>query len=60
MNRYCFVATDCEKASDHQAGEHEFVEIEMLSLKDFRKLLRTGKMTDVEVGYLGLDFLNLL
>lgn len=60
MNRYCFVATDCEKVSEPQTGEHEFIELELVSLEDFRKLLRSGKMTDVEVGYLGLDFLNLL
>lgn len=60
MNRYCFVATDCEKVSEPQTGEHEFVELELLTLEDFRNLLRSGKMTDVEVGYLGLDFLNLL
>ena len=60
MNRYCFVATDCEKVGEPQTGEHEFIELELVSLEDFRKLLRNGKMTDVEVGYLGLDFLNLL
>jgi len=60
MNRYCFVATNCEKKGEPKTGEHEFVEIELLPLDDFRKLLRCGKMTDVEVGYLGLDFLNLL
>jgi len=60
MNRYCFVATDCQKVSEPKTSDHEFVELEILSLDDFRKLLRSGKMTDVEVGYLGLDFLNLL
>ncbi len=60
MNRYCFVATDCQKVSEPKTGDHEFIELEILSLNDFRKLLRSGKMTDVEVGYLGLDFLNLL
>lgn len=60
MNRYCFVATDCEKVSEPKAEEHEFIELELLSLEDFRKLLKSGKMTDVEVGYLGLDFLRLL
>ena len=60
MNRYCFVATDCEKAGDAQTGEHEFIELVLVSLEDFRKLLRSGKMTDVEVGYLGIDFLKLL
>jgi len=60
MNRYCFVATDCEKISEPKTGDNEFVELELLSLDGFRKLLRSGKMTDVEVGYLGLDFLKLL
>ena len=58
--RYCFVATECMKVADPETGEHEFVELELLPLNEFRKLLRSGKMTDVEVGYLGLDFLNLL
>uniref|UniRef100_A0A7V3J9Y2 NUDIX hydrolase n=1 Tax=candidate division CPR3 bacterium TaxID=2268181 RepID=A0A7V3J9Y2_UNCC3 len=60
MNRYCFVATGCEKISEIKTEDHEFVELELLSLDEFRKLLRSGKMTDVEVGYLGLDFLRLL
>jgi ADP-ribose pyrophosphatase len=58
--RYCFVATECEKVAEPKTGETEFVELELMSLNDFRNLLRTGKMTDVEVGYLGLDFLKLL
>jgi ADP-ribose pyrophosphatase len=58
--RYCFVATECEKIAEPQTGESEFVELELAQLSDFKKLLRSGQMTDVEVGYLGLDFLNLL
>lgn len=60
MRRYCFVATECEKVKNPQGENHEFLELKLLSLEDFRKLLRGGKMTDVEVGYLGLDFLSLL
>lgn len=60
MKRYCFVATDCEKVGEPQTGDHEFVELDLVPVEEFRKLLRSGKMTDVEVGYLGLDFLNLL
>lgn len=60
MDRYCFVATDCERVSKLDLDDHEFVSVELLSLEDFRKLLRSGRMTDVEVGYLCLDFLNLL
>lgn len=60
MNRYCFVATECEKVGEPRTGEYEFVEPALLSMEDFRNLLRSGKMTDVEVGYLGLDFLKIL
>lgn len=60
MDRYCFVATECEKISEPQTDENEFIETILMSLKEFRKHLRSGRLTDVEVGYLGLDYLNLL
>lgn len=58
--RYCFVATDCKKIAKQSLEESEFVEIQLVSLKKFRQLLRSGELTDVEIGYLGLDYLNLL
>lgn len=60
MNRYCVVATDCEKVSKQKLEENEFAEIVLMPVAEFRELLRSGKMTDVEVGYLGLDYLGLL
>lgn len=60
INRYCFVATDCEKIAEPKSDENEPIEVVLLPIADFRSLLRSGKMTDVEVGYLGLDFLNML
>ncbi|MFA5961106.1 MAG: NUDIX hydrolase [Parcubacteria group bacterium] len=60
MNRCCMVATNCEKVANQKLDDSEFAEIVLLSLDDFRQLLRSGKMTDVEVGYLGLDYLKLL
>jgi len=60
MNRYCFVATDCKKANKAKLEENEFAEFVLLDLNEFRNLLRSGEMTDVEVGYLGLDYLELL
>ncbi len=60
MRRYCVVVTDCEKISDQNLDKDEFVEIVTISLDEFRELLRSGKNTDIEVGYLGLDYLNLL
>lgn len=60
MKRGCLVATDCEKISESKNDEKEPTEWVLLSLKEFRELLRSGKMTDIEVGYLGLDYLGLL
>ncbi len=60
MKRYCFVATGCQKVVEAKLEKDEFAELVLLDLGEFRKLLQSGKMTDVEVGYLGLDYLNLL
>lgn len=58
--RYCFVATNCKKVSSQNLDEGEFINIELLSLSDFRKLVNSGQMTDIEVALLGLNHLNLL
>jgi ADP-ribose pyrophosphatase len=60
MNRYCYVAKNCKKVGEIQNTATEQTEVVLLSLGDFRKQLRSGQMTDVEVGYLGLDHLGLL
>src|SRR4030042_2629514 len=57
--RYCFVATDCEKVAEPKNTSSETTEVVLLSLEKFSELLRSGKMTDIEVGYLGLDYLGL-
>ena len=58
--RHCFVATNCVKVQEPQFDEGEFIEIAEIPLSEFRELLRSGCLTDVEVGYLGLDYLGLL
>lgn len=60
MERSCVVVTDCEKVSDQDLDETEDIEIVLMSLDEFRQLLRSGKNTDIEVAYLGLDHLGLL
>lgn len=62
LYRHCFVATDCKKIKEIKNSEDgsEVTNVKLLTLEEFRKLLRSGSMTDIEVGYLGLDFLNLL
>ncbi len=60
MVRHCYVVTDCHKVSDQELEPGNEIELIEMELTQFRELLRSGKMTDVEVGYLGLDYLSLL
>ena len=41
-------------------GPDEFCETVLVSLDEFRRHLRTGQLTDVDLGYLALDHLGLL
>jgi len=60
MRRYCVVVTDCEKVAEQKLEATEFAEVVLMSISEFRKLLQSGKMTDLEAGYLCLDYLKLL
>ncbi len=60
MNRHCVVITDCEKVAEQNLDKTEFAEVVLMPLSEFRELLKGGKNTDVEVGYVGLDYLGLL
>jgi ADP-ribose pyrophosphatase len=60
MNRYCVVVTDCEKVAEQNLDKNEFAEVVLMPLSAFRQLLKSGKNTDIEVGYIGLDYLGLL
>ena len=60
MFRYNFVATNCLKVANQNLDETEFAEVIEMSLADFRNHLQSGELTDVESGYLGLDYLRLL
>lgn len=56
----CFVAKNCVKVSDPEQTATEHSEAVVISVDEFRKLLRSGQMTDLQAGYLGLDYLGLL
>lgn len=56
-----FVITECEKVAEPKLEDNgEAIEPVLCSLDEFRALLRSGQMTDIELGYLGLDYLGLL
>ncbi|NTW13497.1 MAG: NUDIX hydrolase [Candidatus Moranbacteria bacterium] len=59
--RHAFVVTDCEKIAEPRLEDNgENVEAVLMTLSEFRTHLRSGQLTDVNVGYLGLDYLGLL
>ena len=60
MERYCFVIKDCVKVAEPRWDEDEFIDIVLVDIDEFKKILRSGQMTDVEVGYLALDFLGMI
>ncbi len=58
--RHAFVATDCRRVGERPRQADEFIEVELISVEDFRRHLRSGELTDVGLGYLGLEKLGLL
>jgi ADP-ribose pyrophosphatase len=56
--KYAFVATRCRRVRPPAPGE--LTEPVVMSLRDFREHLRTGRLTDSDVAYRALDHLGLL
>ncbi len=66
----CLVAKNCKKVQEinntlrdndgKNVGFKEEKEVKLFTLEEFRKLLRSGQCTDIEIGYLALDYLGLL
>lgn len=59
MERSCFVATNCRHVTGQQLDDNEFIDVNLTGLPDFLKIVRAGRLTDVEGALLGLDYLNL-
>jgi ADP-ribose pyrophosphatase len=58
MIRYNYIVINCKKIQEPKNEANEFIEVVELPLKEFKQLLRSGEMTDIESGYLCLDFLE--
>jgi ADP-ribose diphosphatase len=58
--RFVAVARGCTRVADPTPDASEFVEPILVSLEEFRRTLRAGALTDVDLGYLALDHLRLL
>ncbi len=58
--KYCFIATSCQKIQEVQNERNEFTEVVLVSIEKFKETLRKGQITDIEVGFLELDYLKLI
>ena len=58
--RFVAVVRNAEKIASPQLDDGEFCEVVLVTLAEFRAHLRSGQLTDVDLGYLGLDHLGLL
>ncbi len=59
---HCLLATDCIKIGDQSLDDDEFLEPFTVHLRDFRTFIRdpNNHFTNIDCGYLALDYLNLL
>lgn len=58
--RHVVVVRNARCVADPSTEPGEFVEVVLVSLEQFREHLRSGELTDVDLGYLALDYLGLL
>ncbi len=56
--RHNYVATNCQRVQAPAPGE--FIEVVEMPLPEFRVYLRSGRLTNVDCAYMGLEFLGLL
>ncbi len=59
-DRNNFIALNCKKVQEATHFGTEQTESVEMSLEDFRKILKTGQISDVANAYLCLDYLKLL
>jgi len=57
---HVFIGHNCRKVAEPRPGGSEFIQVVKLSLSQFRKHLRSGQISDVQAGYMALDYLGLL
>lgn len=59
-HRHIVIVKNCTRVAEPQLEDNEFGEVELLSISDFVRLVRTGNLTDTAGAMLALDHLGLL
>lgn len=57
---HCFIAKNCIKIQDTKTDENEFIEVIEKPLREFKRQLKLGQLTNTDLAYRALDHLNLL
>lgn len=63
QKKYCYLATGCEQVQEQDLDEHEFIDVLLLTIPEFKALLRNPHQSDcnsIDAGYLMLDYLGLI
>jgi ADP-ribose pyrophosphatase len=60
QRHWAALAVDCERQGGPSFGDGEYCETRLVSLTEFREHLRSGQLTDVDIGYRCLDHAGLL
>jgi ADP-ribose pyrophosphatase len=58
--RFVAIVDDATKVAQPATDAEEFCEVVLMPLEGFRTHLRSGQLTDVDLGYLALDHLGVL
>ena len=56
--KHCFIATNCRKVQEVSPDSNEFLTVVKKNLDEFRTQMRSGASTDLQAGFLALDYLS--
>lgn len=52
--KHYFIATNCKKKAEPQPEQDEFINVKLVDLDEFLKIIDSGEMTDLDCALLGL------
>lgn len=58
--KHCVVGRNAVIVSNPAPDEEEQIDVSIVPVSDIRQFLRQGLLTDIDMGYLALDFLDLV
>ena len=56
--RHHFIALQCEKNGGQRLDDNEFIEVKEVNMKELKRILKEGNLTNSETGYKALEWLR--